>query len=186
MRSILVLAVALVLGTTVPASADTFYGFSWTSIADYFNFNPSTFDADTAHGELTGSGVLRLSPAPDGGSTFMFDGVGGSGFGQTNADGLIAPEFGVGSINFPIPDGVPVFTSSPPFADGVLFLEGADLTIGYFEGTSPHCLFDCWSIEFIGTGTQIAQASEPFGGLLTLAGLAAAAALRRRLRGERR
>jgi len=183
MRPILVLALALVLGATVPASADTFYGFSWTSIADYYNFNPSTFELETAHGELNGSGVLRLSPAPDGGSNFAFDGVGGSGFGQTNADGFIAPDFGVGFISFPIPSGVPPFGSSPVVNGGLLLLDGANLTIGYFNGTSPHCLFDCGSLEFIGTGTLTAEASEPLSaGLLAFVGLTAAAALRRKRR----
>ena len=170
----------------VPASADTFYGLSWTSIADYFNFNWSTFETETVHGERTGSGVLQLSSMPDGTWAFTFDGVGGSGFGQTIDAEIILP----GAISFPIPPDVPVGGSPSQFGQGILLIDnsitGEDLVVGYFEGTSPHCLNDCWSVEFFGSGTQIAEASEPLSAGLLALGLAAAAALRRRRRGERR
>ena len=57
------------------------------------------------------------------------------------------------------------------------------ISISYFEGTSPHCLSNCYAIEFSGVGTRRAvSATEPSVALIVALGLAAAATARARRR----
>jgi hypothetical protein len=191
-------ALALVLVVAGPAivQAVSLFDFDWTSFAEFSTLIPvnrvepdgsvTPFDEVRISGTRNGLGVLALTRPPelDGGFFFEFSGIGGGGAGQTLADGTILP----GQIGFPLPPDVPVGTGPAGFAGGALTFVGSPssasaLSISYFEGTSPHCLVDCFAIEFSGTGRRRAvSAPEPSGALLVAIGLvvAVAAGTRRR------
>jgi hypothetical protein len=195
-------ALALIVLVAVPgrAHAVSFFDFDWVSFAEFSTLirvdrvepdgSITPFDEVRISGTRTGHGVLALTQPPELGGGFFFEwsGTGGNGSGEALADGTILP----GHIGFPLPPAVPVGTGPAGFAGGSLRLTGAPraasaLTISYLEGTSPHCLFDCFAIEFSGTGTRRAvSAPEPSAALLVALGLLAAVAAGARRRGRAR
>ena len=188
-RSIHALVVALmVVGPTPAAAQVSFFDFDWSTSAEFSTFNPDTFQTSRISGAISGQGVLALTRPPElnGAFFFEFSGAGGSGFGQTLPGGrTISP----GQFAVPLPPDVPVHTGPVSgFSGGVLDLVGSPsnasaISIEYFEGTSPHCVFDCYAIDFLGAGTRRAvSALEPSATLIEALGLAAAVAVRARRR----
>lgn len=196
------LVVALVLAAPGAAHAVSIFDFDWRSFAEFSTLIPvnrvepdgsiTPYDQVRISGTRSGHGELALTRPPvlEGGFFFEFSGTGGSGAGQTLPDGTIVP----GQFVFPLPPDVPIGTGpASGFSGGRLDLVGnpssaSAVSISYFEGTSPHCLFSCYAIEFSGAGTRRAvSASEPGATVIVALGLAAAMAarvLRRRGRGR--
>ena len=177
---VVALVIALVLASPPVAHAVSLFDFDWKSFAEFFTLFP---DEVRISGTKSGHGVLALNRPPelDGGFSFEFSGTGGSGVGQTLADGTILP----GQFDFPLPPDVPVGTGpASGFSGGALNFVGSPsnpsaISISYFEGTSPHCLSNCYGIEFSGVGTRrVVSAPEPFVTLIAALGLAAALATR--------
>ena len=184
------------LGAPATASAVTIFDFDWTSSAFFSTLirvdrvepdgSITVFDEIRRSGTLDGSGTLVLTPPDAGfdGYVFEFSGVDGGGAGQTLPDGTIL----AGTFAFPLPPDVPVDLGSSSLFAGFLELQGdplepATLSISYVQGSSPHCLFDCSSVEFVGFGRARSgrvAAPEPAGALVAMLGLLAAAWLRRR------
>ena len=187
-----------VLSSVGMAGAQMLFDFGWTSSASYSTLIPvnrvepdggvTPFDPVRLGGTRSGTGVLALTPQADGFS-FTFSGAGGTGGGGTLAGGEILQ----GRLIFPLPADVPVRgPGSPELSGGWLAFDGpraqpTGVSMAYFEGASPHCMFECSSIEFRGLGTRrsggsTVTASEPASMALVGIALLVAARLRRRVR----
>jgi len=170
------------------AHAASLFDFEWSSSALFSTLLPvnrvepdgsvTPYDEVRQRGTRAGSGTLTLTQpgASVGDYVFEFSGTGGAGAGEARAGGEIAP----GSFTFALPSDVP--RSGPgawTLGGGHLTLEGdparpSAVSISYFEGTSPHCVFDCSSVEFRGFGRargDAVAAAEPEGAMLALLGL---------------
>lgn len=186
------------LGAPATATAVTIFDFDWTSSAFFSTLirvdrvepdgSVTVFDEVRRSGTLGGSGDLALT-LPDAGFdgyVFEFSGADGSGAGEALPDGTIL----AGTFAFPLPPGVPLDLGSSTLAGGFLELQGdprqpSAVSVAYFEGSSPHCLFDCSSVEFVGLGRARSgrvAAPEPANALVAMLGLLAAVWLRRRRR----
>ena len=177
------------------AGAQMLFDFGWTSSASYSTLVPvnrvepdgsiTPFDQVSIGGTRSGIGVLALTPQSDGFS-LTFSGSDGSGAGATLAGGEILQ----GRLIFPLPPDVPLhLPGRPNLSGGWLAFDGSrrqptGVSIAYVEGASPHCTFDCSSIEFRGLGTRTSggsvTASEPMSIVLVGVALLVAARLRSR------
>lgn len=189
----------LVLVTPAVAHAASLFDFEWTSSATYSTLIPvnrvepdgsiTPYDQVRQTGTLAGSGLLTLtlpSTSVDG-YTFEFSGTNGAGAGAALPGGEIPP----GAFSFSLPADVPVaLPGLQLISGGFIGFEGdpaapSAVSISYFEGSSPHCQFDCSSIQFQGFGRargNTVAAAEPENALLAAIGLLGVAWLRARAR----
>lgn len=188
-----------VLFVTLPdaASAASAFDFEWSSSATFSTLVPvnrvepdgsvTPYDRVQRTGTRAGSGTLTLTlpSASVDGYTFEFSGTNGAGAGSARAGGEILP----GTFSFALPEDVPVTLPGLALASGgVLEFEGdparpSTVSISYYEGSSPHCQFNCSSVQFQGLGRTRAStvaAAEPASALLATLGLLGVAWLRRR------
>jgi MYXO-CTERM domain-containing protein len=192
---VLLLLLLLVLGAPGAAFAVSLFDFQWTSSSWFSTLIPvnrtnpdgsiTPYDEVSRSAAMSGSGILALTPpsVEFAGYRFEFSGTGGSGGGRTYASGQISE----GDITFPVSPDVPV-SGGGPYSGGLLKLEGdparpSGISISYFAGSSPHCMFNCSSVEFQGSGrvrTATVAASEPGALFVTGLILLGAAWLRRR------
>lgn len=170
------------------AHAASLFDFEWSSSALFSTLLPvnrvepdgsvTPYDEIRQSGTRAGSGVLTLTlpGASVGDYLFEFSGSGGAGTGQALAGGEILP----GGFTFALPSDVPVSgPGAAALSGGHLTLEGdparpSAVSISYFEGTSPHCLFNCSSVEFRGLGRargNAVAAAEPEAAMLAALGL---------------
>lgn len=189
------LALLLVLTAPGAARATSLFDFGWTSSAEFTTLVPvnrtepdgsvTLFDEVRLRGTRSGSGILTLtSPsAAFDGYGFEFSGIGGGGSGDTLPGGEILD----GHVSFPLPPDIPVDGAGGLLSGGLLTLEGdparpSGLSISYFAGSSPHCLFNCSRVEFHGVGRPRASvaAVEPEGVIVVALGLLGAAWVRSR------
>lgn len=198
MTAIVALFVSL-LALTIPAAvhAASVFDFEWSSSASYSTLVPANrvepdgsvtpYDRIQQTGTRAGSGVLTLTlPSTSVDSyTFEYSGTGGSGAGAALSGGEILP----GTFTFALPTDVPVILPGlETLSGGFLALQGdpaqpSALSISYFEGASPHCAFNCSSVQFQGFGLARANtvaAVEPGSALLAAVGLLGVAWLRAR------
>lgn len=200
MTAIVALFVSL-LALTVPAAAHaaSLFDFAWRSSANFSTLVPvnrvepdgsvTPYDQVRQTGTRAGSGVLTLtlpSTSVDG-YTFEFSGADGAGTGAARSGGEILP----GTFTFALPSDVPVnLPGVEALSGGHLAVAGdparpSTVSISYFEGSSPHCAFNCSSVQFQGLGQARANtvaAAEPAPALLAAAGLLGVAWLRARSR----
>lgn len=187
----------VVLAAPGAARGVSLFDFEWSSSATFSTLVPvnrvepdgsvTPFDPIRQTATQAGSGVLALtlpSTSVDGYS-FEFSGPGGSGSGAALPGGEILP----GSFSFTLPPDVPVFLPGlEAISGGRLTLEGdparpSAVSIEYFEGPSPHCMFDCSSVQFQGLGlsnSTTVAAFEPEAALLAAVGLLGVAWFRTR------
>ena len=191
------LALLLTLTTPGAAHATSLFDFEWTSSARSSTLvrvdrvepdgSVTPYDEVRRSGTRTGSGVLTLtlpSTSVDG-YTFTFSGTDGAGAGAARNAG----EIPAGAFTFALPSNVPVsLPGVDEYSGGRLTLQGdpgrlSTVSIEYVEGSSPHCVLNCSSVEFRGLGVPrraTVAAMEPPGSMLTALGLLGMAWLRAR------
>lgn len=199
MTAIVALFLSVLAFTPGSAHAASVFDFEWSSSATYSTLVPvnrvepdgsvTPYDQVQRTGTRAGAGTLTLtlpSTSVDG-YTFEFSGASGSGAGAALSGGEILP----GAFTFALPADVPVtLPGLELISGGFIGLEGdparpSTVSISYFEGASPHCQFNCSSVQFQGLGRARAStvaAAEPADALLATLGLLGVAWLRGRRR----
>jgi len=167
------------------AAADLIYRMEWQRTDSFFTLIPvnrtnpdgsvTPFDEVHRTDTTSGLGVLRLAP------TDLMLGPGLTWY-DASLDGVFLANVGLGAS----PAVQPQCLHSPPLCGGDVTAEGdpdrpSRLSLGLFDGDSPHCLFNCTSTEFRGLARLVAP--EPAtGSLLVGLGLGLAAFVVRRRR----
>jgi hypothetical protein len=189
MTAIVVLfALLLALVTSGTAHAASLFDFAWSSSARSSTLvrvdrvepdgSITPYDEVKTSGTRKGSGVLTLtlpSTSVDG-YTFTFAGADGAGTGAARTGGEIPP----GGFSFALPSDVPVdLPGVDGYSGGRITLQGdparpSAVSIAYVEGSSPHCVVNCSSVEFQGLGVPrraTVAALEPQDAMLAALGL---------------
>ena len=185
-----VLAVVLIFGCANAASAaeiltplvsatTTFFNFTWTTVASFFQTDPSG-TTTTADGTRSGSANLAVTQTADG-FVFSFDGAGGHGSGSTNAAGVIANEgpVKIGSFDYPFPANVPDVRPGTDVSQGQLTITGRHVTLAYTDLSHSNTFGPNLSTVFQGTGVvkspPTVSAPEPL--VICLVGVALSVAV---------
>ncbi len=164
MRSLAsILGFCIVLGAANVASAasfldpfvgptTSFYQFTWTTTASFFQSNPDGTTVSNK-GSIGGSGDLALTPTATG-FTFAFDGPGGHGSGTTDLSGLMVNEgpIHIGSIDYPFPHGVTDARPGNFASQGQLTLTPGALTLTYSDFSHSNTFGPNLDSAFHGTG----------------------------------